>query len=136
MYLATEAWEILTPSLSSSLWIRTPKRILTAHCSNQIASFLWNLGTSGSPVTYFPGPIPPESLTMPVDDGFRLDDEQAGTPSRPDSRQPDPEATVNPREHRSPRLLTSLEHRQLMSQRDDLCLHCSLVAKPDGIQHH
>jgi hypothetical protein len=23
---------------------RTPKRILTAHCSNQIASFLWNLG--------------------------------------------------------------------------------------------
>src|SRR5215813_6975845 len=117
---------------------RTPKRILTAHCSNQIASFLWNLGTSGSPVTYFPGPIPPESLTMPVDDGFRLDDEQAGTPSRPDSRQPDPEATVNPREHRSPRLLTSLEHRQLMSQRDDLCLHCSLAAKPDkkGIQHH
>jgi hypothetical protein len=25
-----------------------------------------------------------------------------------------------------------------MSQRDDLCLHCSLAAKPDkkGIQHH
>src|SRR5262249_40005907 len=44
---------------------RTPKRVVTAHCSNQIASFLWNLGTSGSPMTYFPGPIPPESLTMP-----------------------------------------------------------------------
>jgi hypothetical protein len=29
-------------------------------------------------------------------------------------------------------------HDQLMSQRDDLCLHCSLAAKPDkkGIQHH
>src|SRR5215510_9056971 len=54
---------------------RTPKRVLTAHCSNQIASFLWNLGTSGSPMTYFPSPIPPESLTMPVDDCFRLDDD-------------------------------------------------------------
>src|SRR5215510_2856332 len=52
---------------------RTPKRVLTADCSNQIASFLWNLGTSRSPMTYFPSPIPPESLTMPVDDGFRLD---------------------------------------------------------------
>jgi len=29
-------------------------------------------------------------------------------------------------------------HGQLMSQRDDLGLHCSLAAKPDkkGIQHH
>src|SRR5262249_43629636 len=54
---------------------RTPKRILTTHCSNQIASFLWNLRTSRSPMTYFPGPIPPESLTMPVDDCFRLDDD-------------------------------------------------------------
>src|SRR5215471_2520006 len=54
---------------------RTPKRVLTADCSNQIASFLWNLRTSGAPMTYFPSPIPPESLTMPVDDGFRLDDD-------------------------------------------------------------
>src|SRR5262249_10572026 len=54
---------------------RTPKRVLTADCSNQIASFLWNLGTSGSHMTCFPSPIQPESLTMPVDDGFRLDDD-------------------------------------------------------------
>src|SRR5262249_41758557 len=54
---------------------RTPKRVLTAHGSNQIASFLWNLGTSGSSMMYFPSPMPPESLTMPVDDGFRLDDD-------------------------------------------------------------
>src|SRR5262249_6812865 len=46
---------------------RTPKRIVTAHCSNQIASFLWNLRTSRSPMTFFPGPIPPKSLTVPVD---------------------------------------------------------------------
>src|SRR5262245_57396848 len=64
---------------------RTPKTVLTAHGSNQVASFLWNLGTSGSPMTYFPSPIPPESLTMPVDDGFRLDDDWGRTPSRPDS---------------------------------------------------
>src|SRR5262245_10711977 len=54
---------------------RTPKRVLAAHCSNQIASFLWNLGTSRSPMTYFPSPIPPEYLTMPVDDGFGPDDD-------------------------------------------------------------
>src|SRR5262249_45467052 len=52
-----------------------PKAGSHGSCSNQIASFLWNLGTSRSPMTYFPSPIPPESLTMPVDDGFRLDDD-------------------------------------------------------------
>src|SRR5262245_33267407 len=54
---------------------RTPKRVLAAHCSNEIASFLWNLGTSRSPTPYFLSPIPPESLTMPVDDCFRPDDD-------------------------------------------------------------
>jgi hypothetical protein len=54
---------------------RTPKRVLTAHCSYQIASLLWNLGASRSPMTYFPSLIQPESLTVPADNGFRLDDD-------------------------------------------------------------
>jgi hypothetical protein len=53
-----------------------------AHYSNQIASFLRNSRTSGSPMTYFPSPIPPESLMMPADDGFRLDHDQRGTPNQ------------------------------------------------------
>jgi hypothetical protein len=60
-----------------------PERILAAHRSNQIARFLWNLGKSASSMTYLPSPIPLKSLTMPFNDGFRLNDDQRGTPFRP-----------------------------------------------------
>jgi hypothetical protein len=52
-----------------------PGRILTAHCSNQIASILWHKRPAWFAVTNLPSPIPTKSLTLPADDGFRLDDD-------------------------------------------------------------
>jgi hypothetical protein len=60
---------------------RAPQWILAAHGSYQIPSFPRNLRASGSSVAYLPAPIPPESLTMPSDDGFRLYDNQGRTPA-------------------------------------------------------
>jgi hypothetical protein len=41
MYLATVAWLISIPSLSSSQWIRgAPERIGAAHLTNQLANFV------------------------------------------------------------------------------------------------
>jgi hypothetical protein len=31
---------------------------------------------------------------MPTDDGFRLDDGESGTPTRPDLRQPNPQTAI------------------------------------------
>jgi hypothetical protein len=52
-----------------------PRRVFTAHGSNQIASFFRNSRTSGPTVADLPGPIPSKSLPMPADNGFRLHDQ-------------------------------------------------------------
>src|SRR5262249_54793114 len=54
----------------------SPDRVLSAHCSNQIASFLRNWRTPLFAVTHLPSPIPTKSLTMPADDGFRFDNNE------------------------------------------------------------
>ena len=61
----------------------TPKRILAAHGSDQITSLFRNLRTARSTVPNLPGPIPAESVAMPADHGFRLDDDERRTPTRP-----------------------------------------------------
>jgi hypothetical protein len=52
---------------------------------------------------------------MPADDGFGFDDYESGTPTRPDSGQPNPQASI-----------------------DDLGLHSSLAPKANekGIEQH
>src|SRR5262249_44396718 len=109
-----------------------------AHCSNKIARFLRNARASRPTMTNLPSPIPSESLTVPADDGFRLEDQQSGTPTRPHARQPNPQASIAAIESRSSWFLVSLQHGQLMAQRDDFCLHCNLAAKPGekGIEQH
>jgi len=67
---------------------------------------------------------------MPAYDGFRFDNDQGRTPTRPQPRQPDPEAAIDPIEHQAPGLLSSLEHVQLMAQCDDLGLHSSMAMQP------
>src|ERR1700674_1499051 len=62
---------------------RGPKSVVTAHLPDEIASFLRNLRTAGSPMTSLPGPIPPEPLAVPGNDGFRSNHNQGGTPIRP-----------------------------------------------------
>ena len=69
-----------------------PNRVLAAHGSNQIADLFRNSRPSGLSVPNLPSPIPTKSLTMPADDGFRLDHEQCGTPGRPQTGTTRPKA--------------------------------------------
>jgi hypothetical protein len=115
-----------------------PKWILAAHCSNKMARFLRNARASRPTMTNLPSPIPSESLTVPADDGFRLDDQHSGTPTRPHARQPNPQASIAAIEGRSSWFLVSLQHGQLMAQCDDLGLHSSLAPETHqkGIEQH
>ena len=56
----------------------TPKWILAAHLPNQLADFFRHRWTPGLAMTKFPGPEQPKALTVPANDGFRIDDEQGG----------------------------------------------------------
>ena len=78
-----------------------PDDVLAAHGSNQLTSFFGNFRPSRSAVTNLPGPIPLESTTVPTDHGFGFNDDHGGTPSRPESRQPDPKPAISPIEQES-----------------------------------
>jgi hypothetical protein len=45
-------------------------------------------------MTNFPSPEQPEALTVPANDGFRLDDDQGRSPIAPDCAQPRPEEPI------------------------------------------
>ena len=54
---------------------RSPGHVIATHGSNEIACFLCNERTAHSSMTDLPSPVPLKSLTVPTDDGFRLDDD-------------------------------------------------------------
>ena len=62
---------------------RTPKRIVAAHFADQFSHVFGNRRPAKLAATNFPGPDQPEALTMPANDGFRLDDGQGRSPSAP-----------------------------------------------------
>ena len=53
-----------------------PGQVLPGHAANQLSDFAFEQRTSTSPSSRFPAPIQPESLAMPADDGFRLDNDE------------------------------------------------------------
>ena len=108
---------------------RAPDDVLAAQGTNQLTSFLGNFRPSRSAVTNLPGPIALESSTVPTDYGFGLNDDQGGTPSRPESRQPNPKPAIGPIEQESFGIGSSLQHGQLMTKCNDLGLQLGLLAK-------
>src|SRR5215471_16620034 len=62
---------------------RTPGRIVAAHPANQLPNLFGHRWTPGLAATNFPGPEQPKALAMPANDGFRLDNDQEGSPIAP-----------------------------------------------------
>jgi hypothetical protein len=56
---------------------------------------------------------------MPADDRFRFDDDERRTPLRPDSREPNPEQSVNARQPRATPMRT-FKDMELMPKCEDL----------------
>jgi hypothetical protein len=59
---------------------RPPQRVFTAHRPNQLANVFRNARAAALALTDLPPPEKPKALPVPGDDGFRLNDDQRGTP--------------------------------------------------------
>ena len=93
----------------------------------QITRFPQHTGTSRPAVTDLSGLVPLKSLAVPTDDGFRSDDDQGRAPTRPQARKPNPKTSISSAEDETVCLLSSLQHDQLMTERDDLGPHHRLT---------
>src|SRR5262249_27787678 len=72
------------PSLSSSPWIRcSPKLVVAAHPTNQLASLDRYAGAPATTLTGFPPPEETEALSVPTDDPLRFDLDQCKAPAPP-----------------------------------------------------
>ena len=73
---------------------RAPERVIAAHHPDQIPNLLRHPGPTGLAAADFPPPEQAEALTMPSDNGVRLDDHQRGFPVGPHESQPYPEDSI------------------------------------------
>ena len=83
--------------------------------------------SSWSAVKALPPPEHPEGLAMPRDHGLRLDDDEGGSPLRPDATEPYPEEPICRRQLRS--LHRAIHNAQLVTERQDLELQDSAAAE-------
>jgi hypothetical protein len=60
-----------------------PKRVVTAHPPNQLASFRRQIGATATPTSRFRRPEEAESFSVPTDDRLPLDNDQGRTPVPP-----------------------------------------------------
>src|SRR5271157_4429871 len=91
-----------------------PKGIGFRHLAHQIPDFAFRSQPTGSLSPGNPGPEKAESSPMPADNSLRSHNKQRLSPIRPDSREPDPKAAVEPSQPGSWAL--SLHHGQLLPE--------------------
>jgi hypothetical protein len=106
---------------------RTPEWVGFRHRSNQRA-YVGRHRRSPDTSATFPRPEQAEALTMPGDDGFRLDDDQCGSPSGPPPRQPHPQPPFR-RHEPQPSRSRPIEHLQLVPQGEHLKRQCGARLK-------
>jgi hypothetical protein len=73
---------------------RTAKRILVAHFADQLANLFRHPWAPGLSVTNLPAPQQPETLTVPANDGCRLDNDQGRSPIAPNFAEPSPKEAI------------------------------------------
>jgi len=91
---------------------RTPERIGAAHLPNKIANLAMHRRPPGSRA---PAPKQAEALTMPLDDGGRLDQHHHLQTTRLQSVEPNPEQPVD-REQPGPTRPLATKNAQLMME--------------------
>ena len=106
----------------------SPGWIGNAHLPNESSDLSFSIGSSR--VTALPAPIKAKALTMPSNDGIGLDDQQSGTPVRPQPRQPNPEDAIW-KPQSSPGMGRPSEDVELMTESEDLSLECEARSKGD-----
>jgi hypothetical protein len=72
--------------------------------------------------TTLPTPIQPKALAVPRDHGFWFNDAERRFPVRPNTREPNPEKTINGRRLESPLLIPAPENEKLVAQGENFRL--------------
>ena len=128
MYLATVAGLTLIPSLSKLAVNprRSPERVGNAHLADQFAGFPVH---GLSPCARPPAPVEPKALTVPLDHGCRLHRYHGPEATRPHPVEPYPQHPIDgvPAQTAAP---LTIQHRYLMTQRDELKRQFCAAAKP------
>lgn len=91
-----------------------PRRVFLGNAADQFADFGVDF-RSAVLVPRFPSPVEPKTAAMPANDCFRITNHEAGSPIRPEPRQPDPENPVALPQSRA--FHRTLEDDNLLSQR-------------------
>jgi len=102
----------------------TPQTIVATYGSNELPRFFCHRRASGFAMANFPSPVPAESLSVPGDDGARLENGECRFPSRPEPREEEPEPSISSAKLRFGRI--PLQDTNLMpeGQQLDLSLGC------------
>lgn len=95
---------------------RSPERIFPAQPSDQLPDFFRDRRSAGPPTPDLPSPEEPESLAVPGDHSLWLNDDEGGSPIRPQTGKPCPEEAISGRQFRS--LHRALENAKLVPQCD------------------
>lgn len=94
----------------------SPKQMGSTHASDQFPHLRRDVGATET--LALPGPVTPEALTMPFQNGLGVDDHDCRFPVRPEPRQDDPEPSVRKSQLGSRNL--SFENAQLMAESENL----------------
>ena len=94
--------------------------VVAAHIADQFADGFRYRWPSRLAVANFPCPKQPETLAVPSNHGFRLDDDERGSPVAPKLQQACPEESIRSGEFRP--LHGTLQNGELMPQSENLDL--------------
>jgi len=107
---------------------RAPERVLAAQSANQIANLLRHDRSTRPAPSNFPGPEQTECFPVPSQYRSRLDEEETGSPVRPNGAEPNPQQTIG-RCELGP-LHGALQNPDLMAECEDLQLQGGVA--PEG----
>ena len=103
----------------------SPERVLSVQSSDQFARLPIDTRATTARSS-LPAPTGAETFPVPAQHRLRPDDDQSSSPAGPDPRKPDPEHAVEPRQAHPAPAEPLPQHRDLVTQRDNLRLRgCS-----------
>src|SRR5215471_19581599 len=98
----------------------SPADIVEAQSPYELAGFFGNAWPPGLSMPNFPGPVPTEPATVPVNNSSGFHNPEGPTPSGPELGQCDPETPIRRFQFRLG--ILSLKHKNLVSKGKDLRL--------------
>jgi hypothetical protein len=93
----------------------SPQKIGSTHSSNELPDLLGNAGATRPCLATFPPPVESKPLSMPGDDGGRLDEYEAIPPFGPEAGEKDPQDSIR-RTEPGPFPVGSLQDKELVAQ--------------------